>query len=1058
MQPALLTALALAAALLAAPGHAADEGLRAHWRFDGDLSDATGKTGALLGPTAAFAPGHDGQALDPQWHPLELPDAPDVRLAPGFALDCWVYFDKRPTGYQMLVKKDNEYQLRVDSDLEGGRFAFFVYLDGWEPRVCGPVPEPGRWHHVVARWSGSEISLEVDGELVKSSRAGTPKSTDSPVEVGNCECLLDDLQLHNPVLAQRQLISDLTAGADGDARLSQEHFGGADGWPGWRAAAGGTASVEGGAAVLHADGYASMLCTPALDVDLKGARYVSLDLGCDTARSATLVFATDRGQGTATFPLWDLTRTTVLDMGGNPLWVGRLRFLGLSVLDAGQHTVTLRNLWLGSEPQGRPLMYLRSLAPERAIQRAGREETVAGVVRNLGRAVEGARVTLELPPGVEPVGSMTRVLPRLPYDTTQVLKWQVRASSPCQGTVQARIRLDGQEIASSTRALDFRAPIQGAPASYVPEPKPAHPSLIPLMHYCPLWKLGTHYGWGKIEPWPERRPAIGWYDEGTEEVADWHIKYALEHGIQGFIYCWYRANYGPDVKHSIGHAVDAMMKARYIDKFHFTIMWENGCALGVQSRQDMMDNLFPYWMKTYFKHPSYLKIDNKPVLFVWRPERVAPEVGGSEQVKGMFDDMRAAARKEGFDGLIIIGCVETANRGLLEQMGREGWDASSAYGIIGATTTPPGRDIEGNETRSHLEDLEGQKDIWLGKKEIGAIPDIVDVMMGWDPRPWNNGKSPYYAGACVDDFKIGLRNAHEVINATPGNGLDKRVVVFDNWNEFGEGHYLEPNAGFGFSFLDAIRAEFCTDTAPCDDVVPEDVGLQNPEHVYARYGAVMGMDPRAPRNVAGDLLGWWQFDDDDDAIALDSSAAGFHGIKSGYKTAPGVEDNAFVCDGGSITVASHDLLYPVGGVTVELWANPSAPGESDQWMLNTVGGADTGYRLGMGDGKVTWQIPREAWSHSITAPTALPVGKWSHVVATYDNQTMRLYIDGKEVASGERGGPIRPSGGNLCIGNYGTGNARAFFAGMLDELKLYDRALTPDEVRQHYEEGAARLP
>ncbi len=58
--------------------------------------------------------------------------------------------------------------------------------------------------------------------------------------------------------------------------------------------------------------------------------------------------------------------------------------------------------------------------------------------------------------------------------------------------------------------------------NYVPKPQPAKTDYINLMHYCALWKEGTHYGWQKIEPWPNNRPAIGWYDEGTPEVADWH--------------------------------------------------------------------------------------------------------------------------------------------------------------------------------------------------------------------------------------------------------------------------------------------------------------------------------------------------------------------------------------------------------------------------------------------------------------------------------------------------------------------------------------------------------
>ena len=51
------------------------------------------------------------------------------------------------------------------------------------------------------------------------------------------------------------------------------------------------------------------------------------------------------------------------------------------------------------------------------------------------------------------------------------------------------------------------ATVRGASAA--PRPQPAKTDYISLMHYCALWKEGTHWGWKRIEPYPERRPAIG---------------------------------------------------------------------------------------------------------------------------------------------------------------------------------------------------------------------------------------------------------------------------------------------------------------------------------------------------------------------------------------------------------------------------------------------------------------------------------------------------------------------------------------------------------------------
>ena len=89
-------------------------------------------------------------------------------------IDGWVYFDDQPTGYQSLVIKGNEYQLRLDDQREGGRFSFFVYLDGWEPRVSTTVPVAGKWYHLTAKWTGTDVSLTVNGDACRPSDSARP--------------------------------------------------------------------------------------------------------------------------------------------------------------------------------------------------------------------------------------------------------------------------------------------------------------------------------------------------------------------------------------------------------------------------------------------------------------------------------------------------------------------------------------------------------------------------------------------------------------------------------------------------------------------------------------------------------------------------------------------------------------------------------------------------------------------------------------------------------------------------------------------------------------------
>jgi hypothetical protein len=216
----------------------------------------------------------------------------------------------------------------------------------------------------------------------------------------------------------------------------------------------------------------------------------------------------------------------------------------------------------------------------------------------------------------------------------------------------------------------------------------------------------------------------------------------------------------------------------------------------------------------------------------------------------------------------------------------------------------------------------------------------------------------------------------------------------------------------------------------------------------------MGGLPGRERQVVGDLIAWWGFEDNDEMISRDQSNCGFHGIKNGFRSTEGKVGKGFLCDGGSVAVGPHRLLWPEDGITVEMWVKPDKPKQSDRWMLNAVGEARTGYRLGLGDGKVCWQIPQTAWSHSVTAPKELPVGEWSHVAGTFDNETMRLYINGVEVGSLPRHGPIGPSEAGITLGNFTSGHGGAFFMGTMDEVKIWSRALTAQEVKRHFESAS----
>ena len=1011
--------------------------------------------------------------------PVEVADRPELRLRQGLEIDCRFRLDAHKSWAQNLVSKDGEYLLRVDNPGDGGNLVFFVQIEGkWESRLRGPAVKTNTWYDVRAVWTGQSMRMTVNGETFSQPRLGRISPGPKPLQVGPVAGALARFDIFNPSLERAALLAGLPAEAAAPAKAASPGFfrsvwnalfgcsthadssgapcilGGPAAWNGWQPLNGTACKEERAALVTAFPSATAMLVSPALSVDL--APYPFLCLEMDAAGpglTGSLDFTSDTGSGSISFQPQSGGRPTVISGSTSEAWAGHLRRLALS-FSGGTGPVHIRKLVLADRPIGTPVFYIRSLVAGRAKLRPGREETVLAGIQNVGGEAEGITARLEVPKGLKIIGEAKRTFPWLGLDNFDLATWRIQADRPGTYTVRVAVSSKGAETSTQDLALNIEPWPEVAKTGYVPKPLPAKTDYISLMHYCALWKEGTHWGWKRVEPYPERRPAIGWYDEGTPEVADWHIKYALEHGINGFIYCWYRADYEPKIEQRLGHAIhEGLLNAKYRDQFTFTIMWENGCAKGVKDEADLLDNVLPFWIKNYFTHPSYLKIDNKPVLFVWQPRILLAELGGPEKTKVALDKMREQCRKAGFSGLRVIACMDAAQAKLGADIAASGWDAVTGYGLAPSGVKTVGEDAAGLAYRDHADVLSRYKQTWIDRDaSTGDVPDIPNVVMGWDERPWGRvkrGSNSYVKDPKAENFEAACRDAKALVDAKPAGRWDSKIVVFDNWTEFGEGHYIEPTTGTGFTFVNAIKRVFCTAWSPeaVTDIIPEDVGLPPPQRRYEAVRAGFGgRMPWQSTRVTGDLLANWTFDAmAGDNTLPDASPNGCSLKCEGVALEAGRGGQVLRCGEGGATATVPAPFFSPGGVTVALWCKPSEKGESDRWMLNTVATGTDGYRLGLGNGRADWQVPRENWSHSLLSPEPLPVNAWSHVAATFDNKVMRLYVNGKEVGTLERRGFINP-GNAITVGAHSVDMDRARFRGSLDDVRVYRRVLAADEI------------
>lgn len=373
--------------------------------------------------------------------------------------------------------------------------------------------------------------------------------------------------------------------------------------------------------------------------------------------------------------------------------------------------------------------------------------------------------------------------------------------------------------------------------NYVPEPRPATTDHIIAAHYYAAWKKNAaqiHGAFDDLTAYPERTPLMGYYDEENPEVCDWEIKWAVEHGINCFIHCWYRnlENMGKPLTPNdlrCGHGLhEALFNAKYQKYMKFAIMFENSPRWGTaENLDDLLNNLMPFWVEQYFSRDNYLKIDNKPVMFIYYPKRLQEVFGTPEAQKAAYDACRKeAVDKYGFDGMIFAVCdtvpTEEANNNALAR----GYDFRFGYnaGYISKDHYPEAEEI-----------IEAQLGLLKTRLDIDSLHFIPTPSCFSDPTPrttphwmkmgygFNKSKIWYLE---PDEYRKLLRSIKEKVDALPENAWAKKIIMIDNWNEWDEGHFVAPSIQFGFRYLQAIREELTQRDNLPDYRSPWDMGLQ----------------------------------------------------------------------------------------------------------------------------------------------------------------------------------------------------------------------------------------
>lgn len=324
------------------------------------------------------------------------------------------------------------------------------------------------------------------------------------------------------------------------------------------------------------------------------------------------------------------------------------------------------------------------------------------------------------------------------------------------------------------------------------------------VYYFPGWMEGARGGavnpWERIQKYPDREPLLGWYRDGDVEVAERHIQWMHDYGIDYVVYDWYT-----DGTPFLEHALSAYFKAKNRDLIKFSILWANHSHF--PDNLDQFESMVRYWVKYYFKSDQYMKIDGKPVVFVFSQQQLqdnAKKFG--KTVTDLLIISRAIAKKAGFTGIYFIGSVEASNFWVKQQGPVNGFDAFSAYNYQRGFS---GTYIQNKRESHSYEELDkAYQESWAWILLNSKLPYIVPMTSGWDKRPWGGSKDSLHdnSSSTPDSFERHLRAAKSLMDRYPS--VSKRMGIICCWNEFGEGSYIEPTKKDSFIYLEKIRKVF----------------------------------------------------------------------------------------------------------------------------------------------------------------------------------------------------------------------------------------------------------
>ena len=307
---------------------------------------------------------------------------------------------------------------------------------------------------------------------------------------------------------------------------------------------------------------------------------------------------------------------------------------------------------------------------------------------------------------------------------------------------------------------------------------------------------------------------VGFYNLDTTNIMHRQIELAKNYGIYGFsfYYYWFSG------RKLMEKPIYNYLNDKSLD-FPFCVCWacENWSKLWDGGNKELLveselreNDHEQFWtdILPFMKDERYIRIDNKPVIIMYRPNKFDTKI-----LQDFIVNIRNKAKQEGFEDLYLIWAITNDVASRYQNLNLElyGFDACLEFpphgfrGNVQKDKNIPAKKIRGYVNPEMIGNIYDIEKFIMDRESIEPLYSNTNIYRGIFPM-WDNAARKAKTGCLIFDKmtpSLYSKWLKDIINWTNKNKAESEQYVFINaWNEWAEGAHLEPDSKHGYAYLE----------------------------------------------------------------------------------------------------------------------------------------------------------------------------------------------------------------------------------------------------------------